>query len=117
MQVDAHFRSIFDQALDRAFTESSSITEIREINLDLVQFFGLGHDGTIIDKDSALDLLYLGIDVYYKIVDVMLVSLKGGIATFFVRPSGHPPGPYSQTWGPSGLGPFRILRSDRVAET
>ena len=52
---------------------------------------------------QAVDHIYLGNDRFYKIIDVAIRRVLPRKSVAFVRVSGHPPGPFSQTWDPSDL--------------
>jgi hypothetical protein len=63
-----------------------------------------------IDPGTALDRLYLGEDQFYLIIDVAVVEAAGDWTAVYVRPSGHRPGSFEQTWNdPPGSGPFKQL--------
>lgn len=70
----------------------------------------------ILTLETAVDEVYLGPDLYYLIIDLAVIRVSNESSTVFMRPSGHTPGPWSQTWNqPTGMGPFKQLLSDEIA--
>ena len=59
---------------------------------------------------STLDRLYLGESMYFREIDLGVIQVQGDRAVVFVRPSGHPPGRWSETRDPGGHGPFQQVQ-------
>jgi hypothetical protein len=56
--------------------------------------------------DEVLEVLYLGPDTFFKIVDVAVLQVLRDRCVVFMRVSGHRPVPFSATWNESeGSGP------------
>jgi hypothetical protein len=71
---------------------------------------GAGHSGDIMSAEEALDILYLGNNLFYRVIDFSVSEVRPGVTTVFVRPSSHPPAPWHQTgYGPPDPGPFHQL--------
>ena len=72
--------------------------------------------GRTVGVGQALDELYLGSDRFYRIIDIAVRRLLPGQSIAFVRVSGHSPGPFSQTWDPSDLGPFKQIAASTIEQ-
>ena len=72
--------------------------------------------GQTVSVDQALDQIYLGRDRFYKIIDIAIKRLLPRESVAFLRVSGHPPVPFSQTWDPSNLGPFKQIIADTIEQ-
>ena len=66
--------------------------------------------------DQALDELYLGRDSFYRIIDVAVRRVSLGECLAFVRVSGHLPVPFSGTWDPSAMGPFKQIAAQTIEQ-
>jgi hypothetical protein len=67
--------------------------------------------------DEACDKVYLGRDRFYLIIDLAVVRVSLDAVVVYMRPSGHEPGPFDQTWNqPPGTGPFKQLLSNDISE-
>jgi hypothetical protein len=77
-----------------------------------IEFHGCGVPGDTISPQRAVDIMYLGEDRFYRIVDIGVKSVTKNKATIFVRVSGHRPSSFEETWNtPKGNGPFKIIES------
>jgi hypothetical protein len=74
-----------------------------------VEFHGTSIQQNPITMQQTVDLLWLGPDRFYVVVDVGVLRGGEGQPVLFVRPSGHEPGPLSSTWRPDDLGPFKSI--------
>ena len=80
-----------------------------------IEFHGFGQNGKTLEIDEALELLYVGPDRYLKVIDVSVVRIMPSYCVVFVRPSGHAPGPFQDTWNqPPGSGPFKQLICESI---
>lgn len=104
MMDNADFRQNFDEAIRRAL-------ELAEVDpkglIPVVEYHGTPNPRPFISIDEALNLLWLSEDRFYRIVDIGVFKDGRSPPVLFVRVSGHAPGPYSDTWDPSDLGPFK----------
>jgi hypothetical protein len=75
----------------------------------IVELHAPGSPGARVTVEEALDRLYLGSDIFYKIIDVTIKELSQQSSIAFVRVSGHQPVTFDRTWDPSGTGPFKQL--------
>jgi hypothetical protein len=101
------FRQLFLTALNAA-AASAEARLCRPVPRSfLVELHGPSSQGQTVSVDRAIDELYLGGDRFYRIIDVAIRRLSRNEAIAFVRVSGHPPGPFSQTWAPADTGPFK----------
>jgi len=73
-------------------------------------FAWAGELQSLLDLRSTLDRLYLGESMYFREIDLGVIQVQGDRAVVFVRPSGHPPGRWSETRDPGGHGPFQQVQ-------
>jgi hypothetical protein len=103
----SEFRQLFLQALDAAAENADARLGIRVPRSFDIELHAAGASRQAMSIGQAVDQLYLGDDRFYKIIDVAIRRVLPRKSVAFVRVSGHPPGPFSQTWDPSDLGPFK----------
>ncbi|HEX2151996.1 MAG TPA: hypothetical protein VHG31_08370 [Stellaceae bacterium] len=103
------FRSLFLRALNEAAKNAEHILRRRVPHSFLIELHAPDSPGGPLEVDRALDQLYLGRDRFYRVIDVAIRRVLPGKLVAFVRVSGHAPAPFSETWDPSGLGPFKQL--------
>jgi hypothetical protein len=72
---------------------------------------GLGADPRVLlGLSDVIDKLYIAENTFFRIIDIGIKRLAPGGYSVFVRPSGHAPGAWSDTWNtPKGNGPFKVL--------
>jgi hypothetical protein len=110
----AEFGELFRQALDVAAKNAEAKRHEPIPRSFEVRLHSFGHDDDRIGVDEAIDKLYLGSDLYYRIIDVAIEEVLPEKSVVFVRVSGHPPNALSATWDPSGLGPFKPIVFDKI---
>jgi len=98
------YAALFQSAIQRALKLANLDGVSRE---PVVKFIGRPNPPLAISVGEALEFLWLSSDRFYLVVDVMAYVAEDRPPVLFVRPSGHPPSAYSETWDPSDLGPFR----------
>lgn len=109
-------RGEFGQLLDRAI-ELALNSAREDLGQEVpgsvrIKLYGAGHSGDILDRDSALDTLYISPRTYYRIIDIGFMGAYDGKSLLFVRVSSHEPAEFAKTWNtPEGMGPFKVLRS------
>ena len=82
-----------------------------------ISFHGFGYSGEIVTFDEATKALYINENNFYRIIDVAVQKVTPSVSQVFVRVSGHPPVPFSQTWNtPVGNGPFKQLIASNIEE-
>jgi hypothetical protein len=110
------FRSLFLQALNAA-AENAEARLARPVpRAFVIELHAPNSSARTVSVDQALDQIYLGKDRFYRIIDVAIRGLSPRQSIAFVRVSGHPPGQFSQTWGPSHLGPFKQIIADTIEQ-
>jgi hypothetical protein len=103
------FRELFMRALSTAASVIDGNVTAPTSRSFLIELHGAGVSGQLMSVDSALDLLYLGDDRFFRIIDVAIRELRSDASVAFVRVSGHAPSDFSDTVDPAGLGPFKQL--------
>jgi hypothetical protein len=107
------FRELFLRALNEA-AENAEVKLAKPIPRSfMIELHAPGSSGRAVSVDEALDRIYLGGNRFYEIIDVAIKDISPGESTAFVRVSGHPPDEFSNTWDPSGLGPFKQITADK----
>lgn len=108
------FRRLFLQSLEAA-AENAEVRLGRPVPRSFdIELHAAGASGRTMSVGQALDLIYLGSERFYKIIDVAIRRVLSGKSVAFVRVSGHPPAPFSQTWDPAGLGPFKQILAEKI---
>ena len=111
------FRGLLLQALSAA-AENAEARLARPVPRSFViELHAPGSSGRTLSVDQVLDQIYLGSDRFYRIIDVAIRRLLPGRSVAFVRVSGHPPVPFSQTWDPSHLGPFKQIIAETIEQS
>jgi hypothetical protein len=100
------FALLFHEAVRRALQQVE--LALRGVE-PVVVFHGKPNPPSPIKVDEALDLLWLSPDRFYRVIDVSAFAREDELPLLFVRPSGHKPVAYSETWDPSDLGPFNAI--------
>jgi hypothetical protein len=110
-----NFKALFDEAIAKAI-ENAQQQSGRHIRPDVqIILYGAGHSGDLLSRPDALDVLYLGDDKFYRVIDVAVVAVNSQFTRIVMAASGHPPGSFEQTWNdPPGSGPFKQVISKEI---
>jgi hypothetical protein len=104
------FKQLFEAAIETVVRDKekrSNTTISRDIQIELQ---GLGYSGDTLDVDTVVNILFLGENTFYRIIDVAFLRATPQKATVFVRVSGHSPTSLEETWNdPPGSGPFKPM--------
>jgi hypothetical protein len=111
------FHSLFLRALNEAAENAEHILRRGVPHSFLIELHAPDPPGETLEVDRALDQLYLGGDRFYRIIDVAIRRVLPGKSVAFVRVSGHAPAPFSETWDPSGLGPFKQVVPEKIEQS
>jgi hypothetical protein len=111
------FRGSFLRALDEAVKNAELILQRPVPRLFLIELHAPDSFGEMLEVDRALDRIYLAGNRFYRVIDVAIRRVLPGKSVVFVRVSGHTPAPFSQTWDPSGLGPFKQLIPETIEQS
>lgn len=80
-----------------------------------ILLFGAGHSRDRMSPQLAVDILYLGEDKFYRVIDVAVIEVRRHTTTLYVRASGHQPSSFEETWNtPPGSGPFKQLIAKEI---
>ena len=110
------FHQLFLKALERA-AENAEGALNRPISRNFkIELHGLGHSGALFKPEDAVDVIYLGSDQFFRIIDVAVTEVTPSSTTAFVRVSGHPPCEFAKTWNPDDLGPFKQLAAANIRQ-
>lgn len=109
------FRQRFEAALEVAMQNAE-----RQLRHPLsrrlsIRLYGADHAGDVLEVDQATDVLYLGEDLFYRIIDIAVIETNSQATVLFVRASGHAPATFEHTWNdPPGNGPFKQLLAKTI---
>ncbi len=104
------FAERFSEELELACKEAESVLEQKLSRNIEVLLNSRGYSDQVVDLETAVDVLYLGPERFYRIIDVGVVVFGKDRTRVFVRASGHTPGSLEDTRDhPSGRGPFKTL--------
>jgi hypothetical protein len=105
----SEFRQLFVRAISTALERARQRNDALAPADYKIELHGGGISGQIMDLDQAVDTMYLGPDVFYRIIDVGVKDI-GNEIVIFVRISSHHPSAFDDTWNtPKGSGPFKVL--------
>jgi hypothetical protein len=109
------FKALFDRALELA-AENAEKKLGRPIPRKFeIEMHAFAPHPRMLQKNDALETIYLGPDLFYRIIDVAVTRVGKDKSIVFMRISGHEPGPMNKTWNqPIGSGPFKQLLPDEV---
>ncbi len=111
------FKRLFEEALETAARNADAHLGQEAPRAFRIRL-GSPRSGDLLPPDAALDRLYLGEDRFYAIIDVAVIAVDKQWTTVLLRPSGHAPARFEQTWNnPPGSGPFKQLISAEIAAT
>ncbi len=109
------FKLLFENALLQAIGNAEQQLGRRIPDAIEIELHGANHRGDVLDVPSATDALYLGEDLFYRVVDIAVIEVGNSRTKIFVRASAHRPGSFDQAWNdPPGMGPFKQLLSQEI---
>lgn len=111
------FQTLFLNNVRASLTEARKRVAFADCHDFEIELHGGGFDGRVTRLDDAIDVMYLGPSLFYRIIDIGVKALVDGMPLVFVRISGHPPGRFEQTWNtPNGNGPFKLIEAIAISE-
>jgi hypothetical protein len=108
------FRKLFQIALNTAANNVDKHVDIPVVRSFLIDLHVPGVSGHAVSFEEALDYLYLGDNLFYKIIDVAIKELRPRESVVLVRASEHSPTDFDKTCDPAGLGPFKHVLAAHV---
>ena len=106
------FSQLFESALELAARQAEEQTGQSIPRKFQILLYGADHSGDQVDLLAATDILYLGEDKFYRIIDL---SVTQEFSLVFTRISSHEPGTFAQTWNnPTGYGPFKLMLASKL---
>ena len=108
----AEFRRLFVTAVERAAANVEKAVERPVPRVFIIDLHAENHPGSLMTIEQATDVLYMGTEAFFKIIDVGVTAVLDGRTHVFVRPSGHAPEDFAHTWNPTDLGPFKQIISN-----
>jgi hypothetical protein len=80
-----------------------------------IELHGAGISGELISCDRAVELMYIGENLFYRIIDIGVKAVIKNRAIIFARISAHHPLSFEETWNtPKGNGPFKIIETKNI---
>ena len=109
------FQQRFEAALEGAVQNAEHQLR-RTLSRQLrIRLYGADHAGDLLEVNQATDALYLGEDLFYRIIDIAVIAVHSQVTLLFVRASGHAPTVFEHTWNhPPGSGPFKQLLAKTI---
>ena len=111
--IKQEFAKLFMSAIHEAVALAEGLRGRRDLpNRYRFELQGIGIYGGFITDDiqNAIDSLYLGEELSYRVIDVAVKEIHGDLTVIFVRASGHPPVPWDETFNASQRkGPFKVM--------
>lgn len=104
------FEALFGRNIKLALTKASAFLGRPLPDLYEIELHGAGVRGDTVSFDKAMELIYLGETIFYRVIDIAVKQVKSDRCKVFVRISDHPPSSFGETWNmPEGNGPFKVL--------
>jgi hypothetical protein len=111
----AEFTSLLLLVLEDASDSAEVQFQVPIARNFVVELHGSEHAGVPMSTDEAARAVYLGPDIFYRLIDVGVKGTDGKSTTIFMRVSDYPPGPFEKTWNqPPGRGPFKQVMAARL---
>jgi hypothetical protein len=102
------FKELFFAALEQSVTSAEERLNRNLPHHHEIKLYWHNFDNERLDADTAGDLLYLGDNAFFEVVDIGAMAANSTVTQHFVRPSGHEPvSSISKTWGGIEKGPFK----------
>ncbi len=112
------FKRLFRQNIDEAIAKTRQITSINFPEEVEIELYAPGESGSRMSIEDGVDILFLGEDKFYRLIDVSVLKVEKRKLVIFVRVSGHAPSDFRKTWNtPPGNGPFKVMVPMNVEET
>lgn len=109
------FLSLFEKNIEDALRLAEKVLNARISRNIEVELHGAGHSGLLTDVEKAVDILYLGEERFYRIIDVGVKGAGKSCTRVFVGVSGHKPTRFDDTWNtPTGNGPFKPVEPMKI---
>jgi hypothetical protein len=111
----AAFAVAFQDAIEiarRSAEKSLGKTLSRDV---IVRMYGAGTNGLDVSPEEFIDRASIGDEVFYRLIDVMVVEVVGTRPVVFARISSHPPAPLSECWN-GDKGPFKQLKAEAIIQ-
>jgi hypothetical protein len=109
------FTSLFLISVRQALAEAQkriSVPFSQEFDIEL---HGGGVPGKITPLHRVVDIMYLGEELFYVIIDVGVKAIIKRKPIVFVRISDHEPSSFEKTWNtPRGNGPFKVIEAVNI---
>lgn len=102
------FLSLFEKNIENALQLAEKVLNASISRNIEIELHGAEYSGLLTDVEKAVDILYLGEDRFYRIIDVGVKGVGESRTRVFVGVSGHEPARFDETWDiPPGNGPFK----------
>jgi hypothetical protein len=113
--IKQEFQQRFEAALEAAVQNAERQLH-RSVSRQLhIRLYDADHAGDLLTVNQATDALYVGENLFYRIIDLAVIEVSSQITVLFVRVSGHAPSTFEQTWNdPPGSGPFKQLLAKTI---
>ena len=112
------FRNLFEHALEVAAQNAEKKLGHPVPRQFEIEMHSLSPRTRILKREEVLDEIYLGPDLFFRIIDISVCRVSEDISTIYIVVSGRTPGTLDQTWNqPPGSGPFKQVLADDVKET
>jgi hypothetical protein len=105
------------EALERAARSAEQALHRPVPRKFAIALHGLGHSGVLFRPEEIVDVIYLGEDRFFRIIDVAVTEVSPETTTVFMRISGHAPSEFATTWDPQDLGPFKQIMAGHIKDS
>jgi hypothetical protein len=110
------FQDLFQRVLNAAAEDAEAHVALPIPRSFLIKLHAFGLDERTISVDEAVNRIYLGSNLFYRVIDVAIGEVLPRESVAFVRVSGHSPDEFSATWDPGGFGPFKHIVFGKIVD-
>lgn len=106
------YTDLFRDAIDESRKLAEQRLGRRISHNYVIELYGPGCSGLRCGVREAVDRMYLGSELFYRLIDIAVIQLDNNSTTVFCRVSGHKPGTWDLTMhAKDGGGPFHLLQA------
>src|SRR6185436_14842876 len=109
------FKNLFERSLEVAALNAEAKLGRSVPHAFMIELHDAGHSGILLTPDQTFELLFLGEDIFYRIIDIAATTVFRSYTRVFVRISNHAPSTFDKTWNqPPGTGPFKQILAEEL---
>lgn len=110
------FAKAFTEAVEVACRSAERLLG-RPLSRDVVvRMYGAQVNGLTLSPEDFVHRVYINDDLFYRLIDLMVIEVVGLRPVVFARVSSHSPAPLSECWNGDN-GPFKQLLPHTITQS